>query len=178
MGGRGTNGATTQGSAFATAAAELATEVSRFEALTERLERAKLDSDEELTKAAALLAQAAESHQRFVDRLRAVVAGVEDARQRQNQSAVTLSGVEEALVARRRTHDALRHRFAALGEATRALRERIESGEIATARPQLAELVATANDLAGEARSAALTDLEREGHAMSQALEALSRKIA
>jgi chromosome segregation ATPase len=178
MSGRASNGATGDGSAFATAAAELTAEVHRFESLTERLGRLELASEEQMTKAADILSQAAQSHLRFVELLRAVVTGVEDARRRQNQSAVSLSNLEEGLNERRSAYEALRARFEKLGEGARELRERLGAGDGSHARERLDELIAAARDLAGEARSAELVDLEREGHAMYQQLEALSRKLA
>ena len=186
--GTGSTNGTAGGSAraldddFAAAAAELSGEVHCFESLTDRLGRLDLDSDEQMEKAAELLGQAAQSHLRFVEQLRAMVAGIEDARQRQNRSAVSLSHLEEALKERRSVHQALRERLEELAAAAREVRtlltEPSSDEAMATARARLGDLVAAARDLAGEARSAKLTDLERHGHAVYQQLEALSRKLS
>lgn len=198
--GRKKNGASTPAAlgdedAFATAAAELSGEVHTFEALTVRLGKLDLVSGEKMAKAAELLAQAAQSHHRFVECLRAMVAGIEDARARQNRSAEALSQIEEALVERRGEHDALRERFEQLGEAARDVRGLLTgeggaseggaseggapAGErVTAARERLDELLAAAKDLATAARDAQLVDLEQEGHATCQRLEALARKLA
>lgn len=177
------NGASKGGGALATAAAELSAEVLTFESLTERLGRAEVTNEEQLTKAAELLGQAAQSHQRFLEVLRVVVTGVEDARQRQNASAVMLSNIEEALVARRGEYDALQQRFQVLGEAVGAVRELLARAseapdEIEVAREKLGQLIEAAQTLAGDARTARILDLEQQGHAMFQQLESLSRKLA
>ena len=117
--GKGSNGASAgavpaAGGALALTAGVLAKEMTTFEALTERLGRLELTSEEKMVKAGELLKEAAASHLRFVEGLRAMIDGIEDARQRQNKSAAALAEHTAALESRRLEYTALVERFQAL----------------------------------------------------------------
>jgi hypothetical protein len=176
---------------LARGAAELVREMRNFEALTERVGRVELNSEERLAKAGTLLEEAAASHLRFVEGLRALIGGIEDARQRQNQSAAALAEVTAKLDARRLEYTALVQRFQALGTTAQEIGELMrpvsspeDPVEMAELRANMARvgerLGRTADELQSlvrDARAAHLVDLEQQADALFQRMRALARKF-
>lgn len=180
---RADNGNRRGPSAIAGNASELAAEVATFESLTARIAESELSSHDELEQSAELLRQAAESHRRFVERLRALIEQIDDARRRQNESAVTLSRHTAKLEKRRQRYQQLQQRFDALGTAATELgallREGGADGEsLRTAVERLRGTANAAQQLVAEARAAGLVDLEGQADALWQKLEALRRALA
>jgi hypothetical protein len=167
------------------AAMDLDAAVAELEQLTRRLTNQALRTDDDLVRAAELLASSEQAHRRFLDHLAALAAAVEDLRQRQNASARTCGERATLLDARRKLHDALSGRFGALGEAAREVLDLVGEASggadgrvLEQAEEKLSVLVEQAGALFADAREAELTDLERQAHAMAQQLAALHRKVA
>jgi chromosome segregation ATPase len=172
-------------------ATELDDEVTTFETLTARVAKLDLGSHKEIMRAAELLGQAAESHKRFLDHLRALIESIDDVRSRQNLSAEALSAHATRLDERRLTYEALQQRFSSIGVDAHEVNALIQQSvgadspedrdqklaRLREARERLNGSVESARTLVADARRAELSDLERQADAMRQQLQALAKKI-
>jgi DNA repair exonuclease SbcCD ATPase subunit len=168
----------------------LETEVGRLEGITARVARLELNGERNLQRAAELLGQAAESHERFLSRLRALVDTVESAKQRHNHAADTLARCTSDLEARHRQYQALQERFGALASEARDVIGLMQGGvdeegpdpdgpveRLRAASLRLRATAEAAGLLGVDAREANFLDLERQADAVRQQLHALSRKL-
>jgi DNA repair exonuclease SbcCD ATPase subunit len=172
-------------------AADFEAEVVRLEGITARIARIELTTDRTIQRAGELMKEAAESHERFLAKLSALIEAVDSARQRHNASAEVLSQCAQALEGRRVEYEAFQQRFAALGSEAREIIGMIQpatqesadpDGEamlkrLRVARQRLDGAAESARALSRDARAANLTDLEREADAINQQLQSLSRKL-
>jgi chromosome segregation ATPase len=174
-------------------ASELDDEVTSFETLTARVAKLELGSHKDILRAAEILGQAAESHKRFLEHLRALIAAIDDVRTRQNQSAASLSAHATLLDERRQTYEALQQRFAAIGAEAHEVNALIQQGmearseepaerdqslaRLRQARERLSGSAEAARALVADARAAELSDLERQADSLRQQLHALAKKL-
>jgi chromosome segregation ATPase len=176
-------------------AAELAAEVAEFESLTRRVSKVELATHKDLAKTGELLAQAEGSHKRFIERLRALIVAIDDVRARQNASAAALSACSDRLDAQKKIYEELEQRFVELGEAAREVNELVQAGaeagretdagpdrdaaleKLALASERLKGSIDAASALMQDARSAGLSDLERQADSMRQQLQSLAKKL-
>lgn len=167
------------------AAGQLQEALDEIEKLTRRVVKQELGTDAELTRAAELLVKSEQAHRAFLAHLASLAQAVESLRQRQNESARLCGERAELLDARRKRHDALAERFAAIGEGARDVNALVQEtaspsgqvGGLEEAEQRLAGLVEQASGLFDEAREAELPELEKQAHAVRQQLAAMQRKI-
>jgi chromosome segregation ATPase len=182
-----------QASELADVASDLEAEIAELESLTGRISRVELNSQKNIVRAAELLKEASDSHERFITYLRTLIESVEQLRHRQNASAATLSEFSTALDGRRQLYEALQQRFGKLGEEARQVSELVRdtvrpNGHTPSEREQMLERLRVANQLlvaavesarslATDADEANMTDLQRDADALRQQLESLSQKL-
>ncbi len=171
-------------------AAGLDAELEKFEALTRVVVHTALESHENLDLAADALRQAADSHERFGEHLKALIHAVERARDRQHHSATALNARGEELRKRREELGDLRERFAKLGEQARQLNglvqwagpnEQPDRGEmlerVGAARTRIVKVIEGARELALLARAARALDLASEAESLEKQLESARRGL-
>lgn len=169
------------------AAGELQGALDELEKLTRRVVKQPLGTDAELTRAAELLVKSEQAHRAFLTHLASLAKAVEDLRARQNASARICGERAELLDQRRKLHDALAGRFAAIGEGAREVNDLVQEstgpangqvGALEQAEQRLSALVEEAGALFTDAREAELPELEKQAHAVQQQLASMQRKIA
>ena len=182
-----------QASELADVASDLEAEIAELESLTGRISRVELNSQKNIVRAAELLKEASDSHERFITYLRTLIESVEQLRQRQNASAAALSEFSTELDGRRQLYEALQQRFGKLGDEARQVSELVRdtvrpNGHTQSEREQMLERLRVANQLlvaavesaralATDADEANMADLQRDADALRQQLESLSQKL-
>lgn len=169
------------------AARALAAALEEIELLTARTAKVEHTSAAELERSAELLRKAEAEHRAFLAHLASLAGAVEDARSRQNASAVALSQHEERWTERRAVHAGLEQRLAAVAEAAQAMTAALTTDASSTlegvkagmhgVRERLAATVEEARVLTADAREAGMVDVEKRAHAIRQQLGSLLRKI-
>lgn len=149
-------------------AALIDADLARFESLTAQLERGELDSQKKLERAAKALTEVAELDTRLGDHVRALLAAITAARDRQQAHAQRVHERALELQGRAQAFQALLERYGALGERAAELNGVLQAA--ATKKRDLssaadtAELVATLQGLGEQ-----LHDLATEAAALAAA---------
>lgn len=183
-------------SALESVAALLREEIDRFERLTEQATRGALHSQKAIDRGIELVNEAAASHARFGEHLRALIDAVTDARDRQRVSAERLNERTQTLIARRDSYAQVRARFEQLGDEARAINALVlelaalaqgtqgAQGEPGSVHTTLDEVLARmeavhaqAREIASQARGEQMSDLEREADALAQRVASTKNKL-
>ena len=174
------------------AAAALDEALVRCETLAAEAGRVRLDSEKNLNRAARLLSDAAEGQEQVATHVRALVAAVESARQRQQVNAVALAARAEELQGRVGELQALMTSFSALGQEAKDLNllmaEVFAKKKDAAAKAELlqgldtihmrmAGAVATAETIAKAADEKQMVDVARQADAIRQQIHAARNKL-
>jgi hypothetical protein len=184
---------------LAGAASALDAELRRFESIAQSTRKLSLHSQKSLERAARTTRDAAECQGRVAETLKVLVDAIGVARERHLGVVAAHEATVAAVQARIDSASDLLRRFAALGEAARVANELVQ--QLAGARkawlaqppkdgapPELRELaakidahmstvVASAEELAAQARAAAMTDLGRQADGIRQQIVAARNKM-
>ncbi|HEY3234104.1 MAG TPA: hypothetical protein VGJ84_05280 [Polyangiaceae bacterium] len=109
------------------AAADMESEIERFEGLTSALSKIELNSEKSLLRASRTLNEAMAAHQRIADRLPALAAAFAATQKRQQQAAELLQSCAEQLQKRTATFASLAKGLAALGDEALRVTELLKS---------------------------------------------------
>jgi hypothetical protein len=175
------------------AAAALDDALRGYDDLAEEAKRAKIHSAKTLERAVRIVQESTEGNEGVHEKLRELLAQIEAARLRQEQSLTTLLEAARHVQARSEQYDTLLKRFAALGESAREVNtlaaasetERkggASPGEVAEALGKvdeaMARVVAEAEALAAVAAEQSWEDLKRQADAARQQVLTVNNKLA
>jgi hypothetical protein len=168
-------------------------ELRGYDELAQEARRTKIDGEKGLKRVVALVQESAGRNERIQEKLKTLVAEIEAARSRQVESLNTLLEAARTVEARAQQHEALMHRFVALGESaervnTMALEisERKRAGapeaelleRLNGIQMQMATVVAEAEALATRADEELWPDLARQANAVRQQVLAAKNKLS
>ncbi|HZU81666.1 MAG TPA: hypothetical protein VE987_02060 [Polyangiaceae bacterium] len=174
------------------AAAAVDQELREYDELAREAKRLELDGEKALGRAARLLEDATSRQSRIQEKLRSLVAEIEQARTRQQQSLDALVEVSQWLAARADQFDTLMKRFSALGEAAMAVNQlttdlsaRRSSGApeaelldgLKALDEQMSAVVAHAEKLVDDAEEHRWPELARQADAVRQQVRAARGKL-
>jgi chromosome segregation ATPase len=174
------------------AAAAIDQELREYDELAAKAKRIELDGEKALAHAARLLEDATTRQPQIQEKLRALVAEIEAARHRQQQSLDVLVEVSQALAARASDFEGLMRRFAGLGESARAVNQL--TGELVTRNPDGAQkggllegiraleermqgVVVDAEALAQDAQQGGWPEIARQADAVRQQVSSAKNKL-
>jgi hypothetical protein len=175
------------------AAAALDDELRAYDELAAEARRIKFDSEKSLQRGLRIVQESQERNDVVQEKLRALVAQIEQARVRQVESLNTLLEAAKTLQARAQEHDDLMARFAALGESSQrvnALTVELSAKRSAGAseseilqglgeiQVHMASVVAEAEALAQRATAQGWPELARQADAVRQQVLAAKNKLA
>jgi phage gpG-like protein len=185
---------------LAGAADALDAELRRFEQIAHATRKLSLHSQKSLERAAKTTQEAADCQGRVAETLKDLVDAIGVARERHLAVVAAHEATVAAIQARIDTASDLLRRFAALGEAARVVNELVQqlasarkqwvatAGTIAGAPEELRTLATrideqmsivaeSADGLAAQAKSAAMTDLARQADGVKQQIAAARNKV-
>jgi hypothetical protein len=175
------------------AAAAVDEELREYDELAREAQRITLDGEKSLARAARVLSASTERQPRIQEKLQALVAEIEGARVRQQQSLDALVDVSRALEARATAYDALMRRFAALGQSAQSI-HRVSSDLTArkaagapeselldglrTVEERMLQVATDAEGLARDAGEDGWAEIARQADAVRQQLLAAKNKLS
>jgi hypothetical protein len=175
------------------AAAALDDELRAYDELAAEARRIKFDSEKSLQRGLRIVQESQERNDVVQEKLRALVAEIEQARIRQVESLNALLEAAKTLQARAQEHEALMARFAALGESSQrvnALTLELSAKRSAGAseseilqglgeiQVHMASVVGEAEALAQRATEQGWPELARQADAVRQQVLAAKNKLA
>lgn len=173
------------------AAAALEAELKRFEEMAAAARKMPLDSEKNLGRAARALQETADAQERTADLVRALVSAINQARDQQQAQAEALLARAEELKAQTENLEQLLARFKTLGADAREIQTLVQlasqkgaardlSGALEIlneARTKIDAIASSASDLAADAKSKGIHDVEREADSLRQQLLAARNKL-
>ncbi len=175
------------------AAAALDDELRAYDDLAEEARRAPLNTEKGLERGLRAVRESTARNDSIQEKLRALVAQIEEARLRQVQSLETLLEAARAVQARSEQHEVLTQRFAALGAAASQVNalasevsaKRAEGGSdtevlegIGRMQKHMADVLAEAEAVSALATEQGWSDLSRQADAVRQQVLAVKNKLA
>jgi hypothetical protein len=175
------------------AATALDDELRAYDDLAGEARRTKFDSEKSLHRGMRIVQESQERNDVIQEKLRALVAQIEHARERQVQSLTTLVEAASTLQARAQEHEALMARFVALAESAQRvnalaleLSEKRRAGAsdsellqgLGEIQMQMASVVGEAEALAQRAAEQSWPELSRQADAVRQQVLAAKNKLA
>ena len=175
------------------AAAALESELRAYDELAHEAQRTRIDSERGLRRAIAIVQESGGMSERIQERLRALVAEIEQARVRQVESLNALLAAANTVEKRAQEHTALMQRFAALGESaghvntlTMALSEKRSAGtpdtellpDLQAIQAHVVTVVSEAEALSHLAREDQWPDLARQADSVRQQVLSAKNKLA
>jgi hypothetical protein len=175
------------------AAAALEGELRRFEELGEIARRVPLNSEKNLDRAARATQEAAEAQERVATAVSALIGAITVARQRQEGHANGILERAKEIQARTAEFHELLKRFGLLGEAAKDIHALVQEaaalkkedgsvslealGRLEQVSEQMARIVATAQDVAKDAKARGIEDIERQADALRQQVQSARNKL-
>lgn len=175
------------------AAAALDEELRRYDALADEAKRAPINSNKTLQRAIAIVNESTSRNEVIQEKLRGLVAQIEEARLRQVESLNALLEAAKHAQARSEQYDALLNRFGALGDSAREIqtvaaaidakrREGAPESEVLAGlgevEGQMAAVVTEAEALAAIAQEQDWQDLHRQADSARQQVLSIKNKLA
>jgi len=179
-------------SSLVLAAAALDEELRRYDSLADESKRARIDSGKTLERAVRIVQESTARNETVQDKLRELVAQIEEARTRQVDSLNVLLDAARRAQARSEQYDALMKRFAALGESAREVNTLAGAADakrqagapegellegLGSLETQMSAVVDEAEALAAVADEQDWADLKRQADAARQQLLAVKNKL-
>ncbi|MDP9002010.1 MAG: hypothetical protein M3O46_18095 [Myxococcota bacterium] len=175
------------------AAAAIDEELRAYDELAREAKRIELDGGKSLGRAAHILEQATTRQPQIQEKLRVFVGEIEAAQGRQQESLGTLVEVSRAVADRAAEFEGLMHRFAALGEAAKAVNQL--TGELSVRRKdgaldgellaglrsveeRMNAVVVDAESLARDASQGSWPEIARQAEAVRQQVFSAKNKLA
>jgi hypothetical protein len=167
-------------------------ELRRYEKLTAEVGRTKITSEKTLARAAKAIAEAASCHERFQECVGALSQAMNDARERQEASLVSLAEAARRIGERASAFQSLLARFTNLGEVAKSLHGRAAEiltrradGEspvdvyaaVATLLEGLGGPLAEASAIAAVARDSDFDQIARDAESLEQQLFAARNRL-
>ena len=175
------------------AAAALEAELRRFEELGEIARRVPLNSEKNLDRAARATQEAAEAQERVAAAVNALIGAITVARQRQEGHAQGILERAKEIQARTGEFHELLKRFGALGEEAKGIHALVQEaaalkqedgsvslealGRLEQVSERMASIVATAQDVAKDAKARGIDDIERQADALKQQVQSARNKL-
>jgi len=176
------------------AAAAVEDELQKFEALSERIRTAEMDSQKNLERFANSLRDVADADERLGQRVRILVTAIATARERQQKQAEMISNRAKELQARTQVFQGLIEQYAILGtkaaELNQAVQQAYQSRQTGTAEGEadatvkLSEINQGTGKLAEEAEkvvnaadAAGFSDISRQADSLRQQLLSARNKL-
>ena len=183
--------ATDETSNLAASALALEEEIARFERLAADAQRTPLDSQKHIEQAAKAARDAAESEERFTEKVRALVEAVAQARDRQARAAEAINARIADVNSRAEIFAGLQRDFVNLGEEAKGINDQVkgaasgetvdgEAAKLAAIREvgdRLGKAADNAAALAEKAREAGFVDLTHHADGLRQQLLAARNKL-
>jgi hypothetical protein len=175
------------------AAAALDEELRAFSDLASEAKRETLDTDRSMTRATRALSESAQRQSHIEEKLKSLVAEIEGARLRQQDSIDTLVQTARNVEQRAKSRDEFHRRFAELGSAAgevNALALELASRRtegaaevevlerLATIEQRMDEIVAGAQSIAEAASTERWPEIERQAAGVRQQMQAAKNKLA
>jgi hypothetical protein len=165
------------------AAEQLEDEIARMEVMSRAVRRIRLDSEENIARAAEQLNEALGLPERMAPRLQALSAAMAHMQQRQTEALEPLAMFATAIQTRRRRLEAHMQTFAALGKTAGDMNSELAAGAkddvaVARAKTQLQELADQARALSEAARADDFPTIAREADVLKQRMADLRKRLA
>jgi chromosome segregation ATPase len=166
-------------SELAEAAHTLDQELRRFEELSGRAARVKLNSAKNLESATEALTRAAESQDRIQAHVRKLVEAVQAARQKQEVDAAALMARAQEIAARRARFAQVMERMAGLGQMAKEVQELLREGpgKLGEVEERMQKVADDAADVAREALEQEMEDVARQAEVLRQQVLAAKNKV-
>lgn len=174
------------------AAAALEAELKRFEEMASAARKMPLDTEKNLARAARALQETADAQERTADLVRALVSAINHARDQQQAQAEALLARAEQLKAQTENLEDLLGRFKTLGADAREIQSLVQLASqrgaaqdlpgalevLDQAREKIDTIAGSASDLANDAKTKGIHDVEREADSLRQQLLAARNKLS
>jgi predicted nucleic acid-binding Zn-ribbon protein len=167
-------------SELAEAAQALDHELRRFEELSGRAARVKLNSAKNLEAATEALSRAAESQDRIQAQVRKLVAAVQAARQKQEVDAAALMARAQEIAARRARFAQVLQRMSGLGQMAKEVQGLLREGpgKLGEVEERMQRVADDAADVGREAQEQEMEDVARQAEELRQQILAAKNKVA
>jgi hypothetical protein len=173
------------------AAAALEAELKRFEEMASAARKMPLDTEKNLGRAARALQETADAQERTADLVRALVGAINQARDQQQAQAEALLARAEELKAQTENLEELLARFKTLGADAREIQALVQLASqkgaaqdlpgaleiLNQAREKIDAIAGSASELANDAKTKGIHDVEREADSLRQQLLAARNKL-